>query len=1650
MASKWRVFALLMWKNLIVRKRHWKAGLFVQICLPFALFALTQLTRDLSATAPKRVENITHYNVITEEEAQETIDMTANLVYYLPKNEFVDDLMYETGVCLGLPSDNIVGFTTENELLKEVAIKTIEDISRKILAVVFKDQNEFNSTSKNLQYTIKSPLIPRFMYATPIDMISGYNAYVETFPFVQVQMCLDGIFLKMKVPNSSYNAEISLQQMPDPPHIELDSNDEMIRTMYAMTAVMAFLIPLCIEATYAANEKFIGVNILMSMNGVKNYQNLISWLVSGVIFSILYIIPLLLLFTNAFVSDVEPYLNYGNVFIVAVLLIVQVTHLLAYGMHIASYFSKSLFMISGILAIYVGSAMLQRFIVKSSVFTLIPYLGILFPNYLLFRVFQEISVYEKRLTGVRWSNLFVVGDDDYPAIGSLGGMFLLSIVGILLHFFLTLYVYAVLPGKYGVPKHPFFFLMRSKINKVSSEEEMYDCDYSNLEGKPFEPVPRDAFRPGIQIRNLKKSYYTNCFNRATHQALRGISIDFYKGQITALLGHNGAGKTTMMSILTGLLSPTEGMVLINGKKASDEMDDIISDLGLCPQEDMLFPDLNVFEQIEFFGLLKNKNKTKGEVQAEVNLLLTKLKLLPKKNVVPSKLSGGQKRRVCLGMAIIGDASTLILDEPTSGMDPESRRDTWDILLKMRGQKTILISTHNMEEADILGDRTAIIHLGRLKSYGSPMFLKKLYGQGNIEVTLSTEKEYNFEKIKSQFSRNCKLINLDGGKMVFNVPYTPELPQDLDKIEEKKEELGVNGISVSLITLEQVFLKATKEDEDEVDSCRPHMDEISKVTGRDLLLQSAMALFMKKLTYTYKNILTFWLIIAIPLVSIFLIGLDFNALRDTSPLIPIRLDKYRYPESFVSSDEPFESTYKKVVEEFEGVAVDVGGTNISQKMLDLATKDLATYRNNLIAAASIQINDEKKVKMNAFYSTSASYSIPISVNLLSNTLLKTLAGEDYEINVWSQKFPNLYKSSEIVETQDDTFGRVLLLIAFLYPTIALFVIHPLRETSLGVKQLQRMTGVPSWLYWGTMFLFDFLIFFVAIIVILLGFFAIDCIFDIRMFRGTEMAIMVLLLVLFALNTLPVVYTFSFLKKSTSTVITMLSLLPLGAIAMELILHILMLNISDMKFMELLRATQKKIFLMIPYISFFHGQISFFETAGQNAQCRRSPQQFLDIACMVHSKCCGLECHNGSCKKSLSYFPDFKGDINLAESVLYMSLTPIFYFTILGLLEHRIIPYILMKIQRYEPKCVIDEMDDQVKKEKLSVAFELSKLKTESDPAKMQGSMEKMNSSTENPENDSDAIYLVYELSKFYGLLPAVKEINFSVKKSECFGLLGVNGAGKSTTFRMLTGDEFPNSGVMYLGGKEIYNNRKEYLAQMGYCPQTSALINSLNARDHLRLFAMIRGVPKEQVHLEVEKWINRLNLNLCAAQPSGAYSGGNKRRLNIAIALIGNPNLVLLDEPTTGVDPAARRSLWHVIKSCQLAGQSIILTSHSMEECEALCNRLVIMVKGQFVCIGQSQQLKQRFGAGYDINLKLNPERSNSDVEKIKNDLESTLECELRDEHVGYITYHVTNSKTTWKTMYHFMEVLKETYECIEDFTVLSATLEQLFLHFARG
>lgn len=132
--------------------------------------------------------------------------------------------------------------------------------------------------------------------------------------------------------------------MPYPPHVKIDESDTILRLVICMFAVIAFLIPLCIETNYATKEKYIGVNVLMAMNGVKQYQNLLSWLIVGIIFSIFYTVPIIILFKNTFSGNVDPYLYYSNTFIFWIILTAHIAHLISFGMHIAAYFSKRKFL----------------------------------------------------------------------------------------------------------------------------------------------------------------------------------------------------------------------------------------------------------------------------------------------------------------------------------------------------------------------------------------------------------------------------------------------------------------------------------------------------------------------------------------------------------------------------------------------------------------------------------------------------------------------------------------------------------------------------------------------------------------------------------------------------------------------------------------------------------------------------------------------------------------------------------------------------------------------------------------------------------------------------------------------------------------------------------------------------------------------------------------------------------------------------------------------------------------------------------------------------------------------------------------------------------------------------------------------------------
>jgi len=184
---------------------------------------------------------------------------------------------------------------------------------------------------------------------------------------------------------------------------------------------------------------------------------------------------------------------------------------------------------------------------------------------------------------------------------------------------------------------------------------------------------------------------------------------------------------------------------------------------------------------------------------------------------------------------------------------------------------------------------------------------------------------------------------------------------------------------------------------------------------------------------------------------------------------------------------------------------------------------------------------------------------------------------------------------------------------------------------------------------------------------------------------------------------------------------------------------------------------------------------------------------------------------------------------------------------------------------------------------------------------------------------------------------------------------------------LVGDEIPTSGKAFLGGFNIATQPDEVHQLMGYCPQFDALHDLLTSRETLTFYGRLRGVPEENLYQMVDYLINRLSLNEYADNPAGTYSGGNKRKLSVAIALIGNPKVVFLDEPSTGMDPVSRRFMWDFISET-MATRAVILTTHSMEECEALCNRIGILAAGSLRCIGTSQHLKHEFGRGFQLDI----------------------------------------------------------------------------------
>lgn len=409
--------------------------------------------------------------------------------------------------------------------------------------------------------------------------------------------------------------------------------------------------------------------------------------------------------------------------------------------------------------------------------------------------------------GLQWSNMLspVTIDDSL----TMGHILLMMLVSSVLYLFIALYVEKIFPGSYGVALKWYFPFTKDfwwPTKYYSNIEDGHDIGLNGKDKRNYEPYP-EGRHAGIQVNGLRK-VYTN-----KKVAVEGLTMNMFDDQITVLLGHNGAGKTTTMSMLTGMFSPTSGTAMINGCNIRTNTAGARESLGLCPQHNILFDQLTVREHIIFYSRLKGLKKS--EVDEEIRKYVQLLDLGSKIDAMSRTLSGGMKRKLSVGVALCGRSKVVLCDEPSSGMDPAARRALWDVLQAEKKGRTILLSTHFMDEADILGDRIAIMAYGQLKCYGSSFFLKKRFGTGYHLICVkglncNTE---NVTNLLRKYLPDIDIENDIGSELSYQLPeqQVSVFQQLLADLEDNRDSLGLVSYGVSLTTLEEVFMKVGTDD-----------------------------------------------------------------------------------------------------------------------------------------------------------------------------------------------------------------------------------------------------------------------------------------------------------------------------------------------------------------------------------------------------------------------------------------------------------------------------------------------------------------------------------------------------------------------------------------------------------------------------------------------------------------------------------------------------------------------------------------------------------------------------------------------------------------------------------------------------------------------
>lgn len=1186
----------------------------------------------------------------------------------------------------------------------------------------------------------------------------------------------------------------------------------------------------------------------------------------------------------------------------------------------------------------------------------------------------------------------------------------------------------------------------SKENARLSEKDTYK---SAVEAVSFEMKQQELDGRCIQIRNLHKVYTSK---KASCCAVNSLQLTLYENQILALLGHNGAGKSTTMSMLVGLVHPTSGDALVFGKNILTDMEEIRQSLGVCPQYDILFPELTVKEHLEIFANIKGVNE--DCLENVVIEMAEEVGLADKLNTLVSALSGGMRRKLSLGIALIGNSKVIILDEPTSGMDPYSMRLTWQMIKRIKKGRIILLTTHSMDEADALGDRIAIMANGSLKCCGSSFYLKQHYGVGyTLTLVKTTPTASAAADIVYNHIPSATCVSDVGNEISFKLPLASsssfesmfrEIESCMQRSNPGLENpiyggsdfLGIESYGISVTTLEEVFLRVAGGDFDEtecpvdenpVDTSNTHVEQPSQNNASETIFYSkvsnnyaeiigfmfsamgkACRLFLETTLHVIKflsmqcccfGILsrsTFWkhskallikravstrrdqktVVFQLIIPAIFLLlGLlliklkphpDQQSVTFTTahfnPLLtggggggPIPFDLSLqiakevsehvhggWVQKFRETTYRFPNSEKALADAIEAAGPTLGPILLSMSEYLMSSLN-ETYQSRYGAVIMDKQSEDGSLGYTVLHNSTCQHAGPTFINLINSAVLR-LSTLNENMTIQTRNHPLPMTESQLQQHHDLDAFEVAVVVTMAFSFIpASFAVAIVKEREVKAKHQQLISGVSVLSYWASTYLWDFISFlFPSSFAILLFF-----IFGLDQFIGRESFFSTVLIFLgygssIASSTYCLTFFFSEHSMAQNAV---------------LLVHFF-----------------TGIILMV--ISFIMG---FIESTAQANSLLKNFFRLSPGFCFADGLASLALLRQGMKKGS----GDSVFDWNVtAASICYLAAEGIIYFVITLALEV-LLPYkinfakasnLWMRI-----RCFCKPSSSSLEPLLKSTLGDNSSLEEDTD---VRAERDRVLSGGV----DSAVIYLrnlrkVYPGEKQLGPKIAVHSLTFSVHEGECFGFLGTNGAGKTTTLSMLSGEEYPSDGTAYIFGKDIRSNPKAARQHIGYCPQFDALLEFVTAREHLELYARIKGVPEYELENVVMEKLVEFDLLKHADKPSYALSGGNKRKLSVAIAMIGDPPVVILDEPSTGMDPIAKRFMWEVLSrlSTRRGKTALILTTHSMNEAQALCTRIGIMVGGKLRCIGSPQHLKNRFGNHLELEVKPT-EVSSSDLD----------------------------------------------------------------------